>query len=510
MRPPLVQFSGVGKSFGPTRVLDDVSFDLHPGEVHVLAGENGAGKSTLIKILAGVYPDYDGVIRLRGAQVHFTSPQAARRHGIAVIHQELSLVDSLSVVDNIQLGRERTQAGGWWLDRRAARAQAAEHCSHVALEFSEADFARPVGEFHLSIRHRIEIAKALAGDAQVLVMDEPTSALDQPEVDRLMQLIDTVAWRGCCVVYITHKMEEIYRMADRITVLRDGRRIGTAEAEDCPEPRLIQWMIGRELTEQFPAPPPRPVAPPLRLAIRNFRVPHEDPARPDHIGDFSLEVGAGEIVGLAGLQGSGNTELLQALFGAREASRMGTVELDGVPFLPQSPGDSIRRGVAYLTGDRKGTGLVPGLSIGDNINLAALPRISPAGVLRPDLERENAAYYIESLHIRPARPEQPVGTLSGGNQQKVVLAKWLSTQPKVILLEEPTRGVDVGAKREIYHLLRECAAAGVALLLISSELPELLGLSDRIIVLHRGEVTGKFTRAEATQAKILAAAMGAA
>ncbi len=512
MPPPLLHLSAIGKSFGPNRVLDGVSLDLRAGEVHVLAGENGAGKSTLIKILAGIHADYDGRVELAGRAVRFAAPHAANRAGIAVIHQELSLVDTMSVADNLFLGREPARIGGWWLDRPAQRRRALELCRQLDLELSAEDLARPVGDFPLSAKNRIEIAKALSQEARILAMDEPTSALNGPEVKRLFALMETLKRQGCGIVYITHRMEEIYRVADRITVLRDGRWVGTARAADCPEPRLIQWMIGRELADYIPprSGPARAGEQRPRLAVRGFGVPSPDPARPAAVRGFSVEVRPGEIVGLAGLQGAGCSELFQGLFGAYGRVCTGEVWIDGEPFVPSDPRHSIRRGLAYLTADRKGSGLVAGMSVAANISLASLPRVSPAGVLRAGVERERAGRQATALDVRLASLDQAVGTLSGGNQQKVVLAKWLETEPRVLLLEEPTRGVDVGAKHEIYALMRRWAADGMALLLISTEMPELLRLSDRILVLHRGGITGSFGRGEATPEKILAAAMGAA
>jgi ribose transport system ATP-binding protein len=508
MSEKLLQLSHIGKAFGPVSVLEDVSFELHAGEVHILAGENGAGKSTLIKILAGIHGEYDGVIELGGRAVRFATPHAANLAGISVIHQEMSLIDTMSVADNIYLGREPTRAAGSWLDRPALLTRARELCQGLGLDFSVSDLARPVEQFSLSVKNRIEIAKALAFDARILVMDEPTSALNRSEVEKLFEVIVGLKRRGCGIVYISHKMEEIYRLADRITVLRDGRHVGTAPAAECPEPKLIQWMIGRDLTEQIPPRPSVTFAASARLTIAGLCVPHRDPARPDAVRNFSVEVRPGEIVGLAGLQGSGCSELFQGLFGAYGPVCTGTVALDDARFRPESPARSIRAGLAWLTADRKGTGLVLGMSIRENVNLASLPRVSPGGWLRPEREQDRAARQRDALRIRLASLDQPVGTLSGGNQQKVVLAKWLETRPKVLLLEEPTRGVDVGAKHEIYTLMNEWTAAGMAILLISTEMPELLGLSDRILVLHRGEITARFDGGEATPEKILAAAMG--
>jgi ABC-type sugar transport system ATPase subunit len=341
-------------------------------------------------------------------------------------------------------------------------------------------------------------------------MDEPTGALNRSEVDKLFALIEVAKGRGCGIIYITHKMEEIYRVADRITVLRDGRWVGTADSKECPGSTLIRWMIGRDLavrSRNGPAPDASGSGRPA-LEVSGLRVPDPRPGRPAAILDFSVRVRPGEIVGLAGLQGSGNTELFQGLFGAYGPVCDGKVCIDGQQFRPGSPAASIRRGLAYLTGDRKGSGLIPGMSVENNISLASLPRMSPGGFLRPRSEREHATRQADTLGIRLHSLEQPVGTLSGGNQQKVVLAKWLETRPRVLLLEEPTRGVDIGAKLEFYSLMDQWTAQGMAILLISSELPELLLLSDRILALHRGRVTAEFARGEATPEKVLAAAMG--
>jgi ribose transport system ATP-binding protein len=505
----LLEFRRVGKCFGANRVLEDVSFGLKGGEVHILAGENGAGKSTLMKILAGIHTDYEGRIELGGRPVRFAGPHEANRAGISVIHQELSLIDSMSVVDNIHLGRESARHAGLWLDRPAQAGRALALCRQLDLGLSAADLARPVEQLPLAVKSLIEIAKALAFDARILVMDEPTSALGRAEVERLFSLVAILKRRGCGIIYITHRMEEIYRVADRITVLRDGRWVGTAAAGDCPESKLIQWMIGRDLAPRETA-RPRSVggAEGVVLEVRGLGVPHPVPGRPAAISDFSVDVRAGEVVGIAGLQGSGGTELFQGLFGAFGAACTGSVRIDGKPFRPESPARSIKRGLCYLTADRKGSGLVPAMSAWQNITLASLFRSSPVGVLRPGLERAAAARQAQALGIRLASLDQPVAALSGGNQQKVVLAKWLEARPRVLLLEEPTRGVDIGAKSEVYALMRRWAADGMAILLISSELPELLLLSDRILALHRGSVAAEFGRDGATPEGILAAAMG--
>jgi ABC-type sugar transport system ATPase subunit len=505
--PPLLAMSGISKSFLGVPVLRDVSFDLRAGEAHVLAGENGAGKSTLIKIAAGVHSDYGGQLLLSGRPVRFTSPQDAAAHGISVIHQEMSLIDTMSVVDNMFLGRELIRPGsaGQWTDRAAQLRRAREFCAQLDLDI---DLSQPVEAFSLSVKNRIEIAKALAFNARIIVMDEPTSALAEPEVDRLFEIIGQLKARGCGIVYITHRLEEIYRIADRITVLRDGRDVGTAPRAALPEPELIRWMIGRELSEHFPE--RRVTLGPERLRIDGvwLRDPAAAPGRERWlVQDVSLSVRAGEIVGLAGLQGSGNSELLRGIFGAYGKLPRGTVLVDGQRLEVHSPQRSVRQGLAYLTSDRKGTGLVLCMDIAQNITLASLRALSPAGWLSRSTEQRVAARHVDALSIRARETTQEVATLSGGNQQKVALAKWIETRPRVLLLDEPTRGVDVGAKHEIYELMGEWTRAGHAIVMISSEMPELLGLCDRIVVMHRGRATAQLSGAEATQERILKAAM---
>jgi ABC-type sugar transport system ATPase subunit len=505
---PLLSMAGITKSFQGEPVLRDVSFDLLPGEAHVLAGENGAGKSTLIKIAAGVHTQYEGRLALYGRPARFTSPQDAASQGISVIHQEMSLIDAMTVVDNMFLGRELTRQASarQWTDRAAQLRKAREFCDQLGLDI---DLSQPVESYSLSIKNRIEIAKALAFNARIMVMDEPTSALGEPEVDRLFELIGQLKARGCGIIYITHRLEEIYRIADRITVLRDGRHIGTAAARDLPESELIRWMIGRELSEHFPE--RKTALGAERLRIEGLSVPDAAEASPGVprwlVQDVSLSVRAGEIVGIAGLQGSGNSELLRGIFGAYGKLAHGKVSIDGHAFDVHSPRRSVRQGVAYLTSDRKGTGLVLCLDVAQNITLASLRAVSPGGWLSSAQERRVAERHVRALSIRSAGTTQEVATLSGGNQQKVALAKWIETQPRVLLLDEPTRGVDVGAKHEIYELMNEWTRAGYAILMITSEMPELLGLCDRIVVMHRGRVSAQLGRAEATQERVLKAAM---
>ena len=507
---PLLSLSGISKSFSGVEVLRDVAFDLHPGEVHVLAGENGAGKSTLIKIAAGVHTEYEGSIDLYGRPTRFASPHDAAQQGISVIHQEMSLIDAMSVVDNMFLGRELTRRGSGtqWLDRAAQLRRAREFCGQ--LDLGDLDLERPVEDYSLSVKNRIEIAKALAWSARIFVMDEPTSALSRA---------------GGGPVLRAHRPAQGPRLRHHLHLAPDGGdlspgrpdhgaarrplRSGPPSASALPQSQLIRWMIGRELTTHFPG---RDTAlGPERLRVEGLSVlapgSTSTGSRRWLVRDVSLSVRAGEIVGIAGLQGSGNSELFRAIFGAYGELAGGRVLVDGQPFQVQSPRHSVQQGLAYLTSDRKGTGLVLSLDVARNVTLASIPAISPGGWIREARERRITEEHTEALRIRATGPTQEVSTLSGGNQQKVALAKWIETRPRVLLLDEPTRGVDVGAKHEIYELMNQWTRQGHAILLITSEMPELLGLSDRIIAMHRGRVTGQFTRSEATQEKVLQAAM---
>lgn len=495
---PLARMTGISKSFGRVAVLENVDFDVMPGEVHALAGENGAGKSTLIKILAGVHTEFEGRIEIDGRPERPRSPLDAARLGIAVIHQELSLVPSMSVADNLMLGRWPTRAG--LVRRPTQRTTAREVLSQLGLNL---DVDQPAGELPIATQQLLEIAKALAQSARVIIMDEPTSALSAPEVERLFARIADLKACGCGIVYITHKLEEIHRIADRITVLRDGRRIATAPASEVSAAQLISWMVGREITEQIPRAASSPAD--VRLRVRDFSVTQRGRTV---VHPITFSVRAGEILGLGGVQGSGNSALLMGLFGGYGSAARGEVLLNERPVNLRNPREAIAAGVALLTNDRKATGLVLPISIMANMTLADLPRLCRAGWRRPAHERAVAARLANRLHLRAAGLSQEVGTLSGGNQQKVLLAKWMQTEPRVLLLDEPTRGIDVGAKREIYELINDWTAQGVAIILITSELPELLGLADRILVLHRGRLSGEFARAEFAPDAIMAAAMG--
>jgi len=497
----LVRMEGITKRFGSVPVLRDVQFELRSGEVHVLAGENGAGKSTLVKILTGIHTDFGGRIEIDGREARPKSVLEASALGIAVIHQELSLIGSMSVADNLFLGRLPARAG--FVQKNLQRERAVACVRQFGLDI---DVREPVETFPIAVQQLIEIAKALNQSARVIIMDEPTSALNAPEVERLFALIESLKKRNCGVVYISHKMEEIERVADRITVLRDGQWIGTAPASELPIPKLIEWMVGREMEELAPRNAPRPGG--ERLRLENFSVFPKGFSGSPAVHDASLSVRAGEIVGIAGLQGSGASELFRGLFGDYGSWTRGNVYLDGQKTGFKLPRQAIEAGVAFLTNDRKASGLVLSLSIAANVTLAGLRELSPGGWLRPNREREAIKNSTASMRLRAASLDLEVGALSGGNQQKVAIAKWLQITPKLLLLDEPTRGIDIGAKQEIYQLMNEWTARGVAILLITSEMPEMLALSDRILVMHRGRVQAEFSREDATPEKVLAAAMG--
>ncbi|MGA8115934.1 MAG: sugar ABC transporter ATP-binding protein [Actinocatenispora sp.] len=502
--PPLLVMRDIGKSFPGVRALRGVSLRVRAGRVHALLGENGAGKSTLCNILSGVFGDYDGRVEIAGRPVTLHSPRDAQQQGIGMIHQELNLVPDLSVADNVLLGAEpRTRLG--LLDRRRMRARATELLAGLGLSI---DPRRPVRRCRIAEQQLIEMAKALSADVRILVMDEPTSALADAEVRRLFSVIRALTARGVAIIYISHRLEELEEIADEVTVLRDGGYVGTRRMSDTSRDELIGMMVGRPLGELFPGgADPDPAAPEgLRVEALSLTGDTRSARTPLH--DVDLSVRAGEIVGLAGLMGAGRTEVLEAVFGAYGSGPVtGRMLLGGAPYTPRSPRHAIRRGVALVAEDRKQQSLVLGATLRFNASLAALRRFLRFGRVDSRAERAAVADQVAALRVRAPGLNTIVGTLSGGNQQKVVLAKCLLTRPRVLLLDEPTRGIDVGAKAEIYAICRELAARGTAILMVSSELPELLAMCDRIAVLCEGRVTTQLSRAEATQEKILSAAM---
>jgi ribose transport system ATP-binding protein len=497
----LLRMENIHKDFSGVPVLEDVQFDLMSGEVHVLAGENGAGKSTLIKILGGIHRDYAGSIYLGDDPVRFHSPRDAFHRGISIIHQELSLIPGMSIVDNMFLGNEITRMK-LFLDYRAQRERGESVLRRMGLNLN---LSRTIDTFPLAVQQIVEISKALSFDARIVVMDEPTSALSEAEVEKLFSIVANLKARGCGIIYISHKMDEIYRIADRITVLRDGRHIGTERAEKLDRNSMIQWMVGRELP---PFQNRQSKSGGERLTVKNIILPDPRGSPRCAVNDVSFSVGEGEVVGFAGLQGSGNSELFNALFGTYGAAARGTVRIDGEILTGFSPRCSIQKGLILLTNDRKKDGYIPGMSIVHNCTLASLPEFSPSFWLRKGLEVTATRKQVDALGVRAASLQMDADLLSGGNLQKVILGKWLQTKPRVLMLDDPTRGVDIGAKHEIYMLINRLTGEGHSILLISSEMPELLYLSDRILVMYLGSISAEFKRADATQEKILKAAMG--
>jgi len=503
-RSPLLTMRGIVKSFGGVRALRGVDFDLRAGEIHALLGENGAGKSTLMNTLSGALVPDAGEIRVDGKLVTFAGPRDAQAAGIAMIYQELDLVPGLDIAANLFLGRELTAPGGR-LDTGRMRAVAAERLAAVGIDI---DARRRVGELSVAQRQLVAIAKALFYASRVLVMDEPTAALSAAEAMRLFDVMRGLRERGVGIVYISHRLEEVPLVADRVTVMRDGLVVGEAPP-NAPQAELVRLLVGRPLEELYP---PRAAVlgeELLRLDHAAFDV-NAPRAGWQPAVDVSLTVRSGEIVGLAGIMGAGRTELLSTLFGSGGKGRWrGVVEVGGKPARLDSIAAARRAGLAYVTDDRRGGGLMLRQTVGRNIVMSVLRRISPMGLMSPKAEMSSVLESIRRFDVRPTRAETIVGNLSGGNQQKVVFAKELLAGPRLLLLDEPTRGVDVGAKGEIYHRLRELTAQGLGVLVASSELPELVGLCDRIVVMRRGRTAAEFAGAF-DEEDLLAAATGGA
>jgi ABC-type sugar transport system ATPase subunit len=497
----LLEMRGISKRFGGTQALDQVDFSLDRGEVVGLLGENGAGKSTLIKILAGVHRMDQGAIFIDGKPVTLQTPQDAQRLGIAVIYQELNLTPNQTVAENVFLHHPQRMNGILGkigiIDHRRRERETASLLAQLGI--TGLDLRRKVGELSVAFQQLTEIAKALALEARLIVMDEPTSALPDEEVDHLFEIIRRLRERGLGVVFVSHRLNEVRAICDRIVVLRDGKNAGALPVNEASDDRIIAMMVGRSIDNLYPKRPATPGD--VVLEVQGL-------TRRGIIEDISFHLRAGEVVGLAGLVGSGRTEVARAIFGADRIDK-GTIRLNGTPVRIRSPQDARNLGIGYVPEDRKVQGLVPGMTVRDNVTLAVLRQLARAGhVVDRSVLEGVARRYVHELHLRPPRTDLPVGSLSGGNQQKVVLAKWLAVDLKVLLLDEPTRGIDVGAKAEIHGLIDELAHRGMAILLISSELPEVLAMSDRILVMSEGRLVGELSREEATQERILALASG--
>jgi ABC-type sugar transport system ATPase subunit len=497
----MLRLQSVSKSFPGVRALIDVSFEIQRGEIHALIGENGAGKSTLMKILSGVYTDYDGSMLLDGIPLALKNPRDAQRHGIAIIHQELNLIPELSIAENIFLGRElRTPFGS--LDRKRMTQLANDLLRRLDLEI---DPRRAISTLRVGEQQLVEVAKALSLDARLLILDEPTSALSNSEINRLFGVIRSLKHHGVTMIYISHKFEEIFALADSITVLRDGHHIATMPAAETNQHDLISLMVGRELSDMFPKETGAIGRDVLHVTGLGYSPPAVALKRSLH--GISFDLRAGEILGVAGLMGSGRTELLETLFGVHPRRQVsGSIQIAGTGKRLRSPKSALESGIAFVTEDRKTQSLVLRLPVGQNISMASLKSLSSFGFLRFDREREVIETAIEQLRIRTPNANVDVETLSGGNQQKVALAKCLLTQPRILLLDEPTRGIDVGAKAEIYALISQLAVRGTAILMASSELPELLAMCDRILVLREGELVATLDGPTTNQVEIMAAA----
>lgn len=497
-----LEMRSITKEFPGVKALDGVTFNVKKGEIHALVGENGAGKSTLMKILSGVYPAgaFSGDIVIDGAKMTFGRIKDSEKAGVAIIYQELALVKQLSVCENITLGNEISERGIIDWDQSFLKAEAA--LKKVGLKVSPAEKLLHLG---VGEQQLVEIAKALSKEAKILILDEPTAALTESEAENLLRILKELKNSGVTCIYISHRLREIFEIADTITVLRDGKTICTQSKSDFTEDKLIAKMVGRELTQIYPR-KKRPIGETL-MEVKNWTV--YDPAIDETVVDnVSFTVKKGEILGIAGLIGAGRTELVMSMFGVFGRITSGRIFLDGKELSLKSAGDAIKAGISLVSEDRKRFGLVLSMDIKKNMSLASLGRISNNAVIDENEEIRYAEKYSRELKVKTPSIEQIVGNLSGGNQQKVVLGKWLMTGPKVLILDEPTRGIDVGAKFEIYTLINELVDSGVCIIMISSELPEVLGMSDRILVMHEGKFTGELLINDATEEKIMYYATG--
>jgi len=492
--PPLVELRGLTKRYGGVQALVDVDLIIDAGTVHALVGENGAGKSTLVKILTGIVGADEGEIRFDGEPVQIGDPQTAHRLGIVAMYQEPTVFPDLTVAENVFAGRHlRTPWRG--VDWRAIHRE-----TEKILEEFEVDIgpSTPVRGLGVADRQLLEITKALSTSARLLIMDEPTAALSPHEVENLFATVRRLRERGVAIVFISHRLEEAEAIADVVTVLRDGRHVATRPTTELPQAEIVRLMVGRSLDALFPK---------EEAEIGDVVLDARGLGRRGVFSDVSFQLRRGEIVGLAGFVGAGRTEVARAIFGI-DSLDQGELSVEGRPFKPRSPRAALKRGVAYLPEDRLQQGLVQTMPIVTNLSMAVLPELTPGGVLRPGRERSLARRFIDQLRIKATSAKQVVRSLSGGNQQKVVLGKWLAAEPRVLILDEPTHGVDVGTKADVHRTISQLAAGGLTILMISSELPEILGMSDRVLVMREGRLVGEFSRAEATQEGIIGAAAG--
>ena len=489
-----IEMRAIDKSFGSNQVLKQAGFTLESGEVHALMGENGAGKSTLMKILTGVYTKDAGTVLVDGKEVNYKNPQEAEKAGIVFIYQELNVMFDLTVEENLFMGKEIHGKFGI-CDRKAMQKKAREALNTLGVDISPKTV---MSELSVGQQQMVEICKALMADAKVIIMDEPTAALTQSETVALFKVIESLRKKGVSMVYISHRMEEIFELCDRITVLRDGSYIGVKNIPETNMNEIVKMMIGREIGERYPS---RDV----KIGKEVLKV--KGLTRKGTFHDVSFSVRAGEVLGVSGLMGAGRTEIMQAIFG-NLSYESGSIEIDGKEVKISNPRQAMEQGIGFITEDRKTEGLMLDKSIRENISLCNLGRISKSSVISKEAEKNMVAEAIKDLHIKCFGPYHECNNLSGGNQQKVVLAKWILTNPKILILDEPTRGVDIGAKKEIYSIINKLAAQGVAIIMVSSELPEVLGMSDNIMVVREGEVRGIISYEEANQERVMTLATG--
>ena len=496
----LISIQQITKRFPGVVALDGVSADIMAGELHAIVGENGAGKSTLMKILSGVIPDFEGTLMVKGQSVRFQGTRDAEKIGISIIHQELNLVEELSAAANVFLGRERRTRLGL-LDDRAMQKAAAALLSQLECEVSPRQLVR---ELRVGDQQLVEIAKALSLETEILIMDEPTSALTESEVARLFRVIERLRKQGVTILYISHKMDEVFKLADRITVLRDGKLVKTLNRAETNPREITHLMVGRDI-EAIDLGGQRQAAE-IVLEVEKLSLPWTGHARRWRLKDISFTLKRGEILGFAGLMGAGRTELLECLFGSSPEFPLGRIVLGGKQVRFTHPAEAMRSGIGLVTEDRKRLGLFAQMTVGENITMCTLPDAATAGVINGRRERRTANDTVQKLAVKTAGIDAAITSLSGGNQQKAIIGRWLLTKPRILLLDDPTRGVDVGAKAELYRLMNNLCREGLGIIVTSSELPELLTLCDRILVLCEGRLTGEFSRKEATEQRIMEAA----
>lgn len=489
-----ILMQNIHKAFGTNQVLKGVDFELKDGEVHALMGENGAGKSTMMNVLTGLHLKDEGVIRIDGKETYFHNPKEAEQNGITFIHQELNIWPEMTVLENLFIGKEIKTSFGL-LKTREMKALAKEQFERLGVSIS---LDKEAGSCSVGEQQMIEIAKALMTKAKVIIMDEPTAALTEREIDKLFLVIASLKKDGVSIVYISHRMEEIFAICDRITVMRDGKTIDTKRIAETNFDEVVRKMVGRELTDRFPERQSNPGK--VMLEVKNL-------TNKGLFENVSFSVRSGEIVGVSGLMGAGRTEIMRAIYGMDHLDG-GEIWINGKKVSIKSPHQAVELGIGFITEDRKDEGLILDFSIKDNIVLPTLFSFAPKGIINEKSEEDFVNLLIKRLTVKTESSRIPVGKLSGGNQQKVVIAKWVGIGPKVLILDEPTRGVDVGAKREIYQLMNELTDRGVAIIMVSSELPEVLGMSDRILVVHEGRINGELAKSEATQEKIMTLATG--